>query len=115
MNTVERIKKICKDRTIPISKLEKDVGFGNGYIGQLKKGVMPDDRLKIVADYLNVSIVYLVTGKEPEQVIEMAEIDTQLILMEERVKQYAIKLSKMSKEKQEHIMCSIDMITEKEK
>ncbi len=38
MTSVERVKAICKGRKIPISRLEKDLGFGNGYIGQLKKG-----------------------------------------------------------------------------
>lgn len=37
MNTVDRIKAICKERKIPISRLEKACGFANGYIGQLKK------------------------------------------------------------------------------
>lgn len=56
MNTVERVKKICKERKIPIYKLEKDLGFANGYIGQLKKGVFPDDRLALIADYLGMPI-----------------------------------------------------------
>ena len=66
MNTVERIKNICKERKIAISKLEKECGFANGYIGQLKKGTMPDDRLNIVADYLNVSAIELSKGEKPE-------------------------------------------------
>jgi transcriptional regulator with XRE-family HTH domain len=66
MNTVERIKTICKERKIAISKLEKDCGFANGYIGQLKKGTMPDDRLNTVADYLNVSATELSKGEKPE-------------------------------------------------
>lgn len=46
MTSVEIVKNICKERKIPISKLEKDLGFSNGYISQLKKGVFPADRLK---------------------------------------------------------------------
>lgn len=66
MNTVERLKCICKERKIPISKLEKECGFSNGYIGQLRKGSMPDDRLRIVADYLGISAEELSTGEKPE-------------------------------------------------
>ena len=29
MNSVERVKKTCKERKIPISRLEKDLGFSN--------------------------------------------------------------------------------------
>lgn len=56
MTEVEKVKQICKERKIPISKLEKACGFCNGYIGQLKKGVFPSDRLLKVAAYLGVPL-----------------------------------------------------------
>ena len=55
MNSVERVKEICKERKIPISKVERDLGYANGYIGQLKKGVFPADRLLDIAEYLGVT------------------------------------------------------------
>ena len=64
MNSVERVKAICKERKIPISKLESDLKFGNGYIGQLRKGVFPADRLVKIADYLGVTTDYLLTGEK---------------------------------------------------
>ena len=64
MNSVERVKAICKERHIPIYKLEKDCGFANGYIGQLRKGTFPSDRLYIIAEYLGVSPEYLNSEKE---------------------------------------------------
>ncbi len=64
MNTVERIKQICKEKKIPISKLERDCGFSNGYIGQLRKGTVPDDRLLIISKYLNESIEYIMNGED---------------------------------------------------
>jgi transcriptional regulator with XRE-family HTH domain len=67
MNSVERVKAICSERKIAISKLEKDLGFGNGYIGQLRKGVFPADRLAKIADYLNVTTDYLLTGAETKK------------------------------------------------
>ena len=51
---------------LPISKLERDLGYSNAYISQLRKGTFPDDRLKEIAQYLNVSIDYLMTGSEIE-------------------------------------------------
>ena len=66
MNGVERVKAICKERKIPISKLEKDLGYANGYIGQLRKGVFPSDRLMEIAEYLSVSHTYILTGEETE-------------------------------------------------
>lgn len=64
MNTVDRIKQICKEKRIPLSRLERECGFANGYIGQLKKGSLPDDRLAKVADYLGVSAEYIRHGTE---------------------------------------------------
>ena len=45
LTCVERIKNICRSRHIPISQLEKEGGFANGYISKLKEGTMPADRL----------------------------------------------------------------------
>lgn len=64
MNGVDRVKAICKERKIPISKLERDLGYANGYIGQLRKGVFPSDRLLEIAEYLSVSHTYILLGEE---------------------------------------------------
>lgn len=67
MTAVERIKAICKERRIPISRLERECGFSNGYIGQLKKGMLPADRLQIVAEYLGVAPDFLMVGAGEEK------------------------------------------------
>mgnify|MGYP000743610774 CR=1 FL=1 len=64
MNSVELIKKICKERKIPISKLERDLGYGNGYINQLKKGTIPSDRAIEISNYLQIDLQYLLSGGE---------------------------------------------------
>ena len=60
----ERIRGICDDRGIPISKIEKDVGVSNGYLNPQKTKMIPADRLYRFAKYLEVSMEYLLTGKE---------------------------------------------------
>jgi len=64
MNSVERVKAICKERKIPIARLERDLGFANAYIAQLRKGEFPGERLHSIADYLGVSVDYLLYGEE---------------------------------------------------
>lgn len=108
MNAVERVKTICKERKIPISKLESDCGFANGYIGQLRKGVFPDDRILKIAEYLNVSVDYLMTGNEVEFIVEAAKKDVLLTTMPSRIKEYALKLAEMPEEKRELVMQMID-------
>ena len=114
MNTVELIKSMCKERKIPISKLEKDLGFSNGYIGQLRKGVVPNDRLKKIADYFNVSLEFLTTGKEPALSVANTDIDTDLILVDKKIKEYALKMAKLSDAKLDAIFTLIDAYENKE-
>lgn len=66
MDSVELVKKICKERKIPISRLERDCGFSNGYIRKLQEGKFPSDRLLKIAQYLDVPFSYLMTGEEKE-------------------------------------------------
>ena len=67
MTSVDKVKALCKEKKIPISKLERDLGFGNGYIGQLKKGVFPHDRLLAIAEYLGVTAFCLMGVDEPTE------------------------------------------------
>ena len=67
MNTIERVLNLLKEQGIAVSRLEKDLGFSNGYIRSLKKGTLPNDRLISVAEYLGVPAAYLAKGTEGTQ------------------------------------------------
>ena len=110
MIAVERVKTISKERKLPISKLEADCGFSNGYIGQLRKGTFPNDRLHVIAEYLNVSTQYLSTGKEFEFSPEMALTDVKLSNMPLEVKKCALKIASLPEEKQRQILGLIEML-----
>ena len=69
MNTTERVLALLKQQGIAVSRLEKELGFSNGYIKGLKKGTLPSDRLTQVANYLGVSEAYLAQGLESVQSI----------------------------------------------
>ena len=58
MDTVEFVKKLLKDRRIPLSRIEKDLGFSNGYIGTSRDSSFPYERLVKIAEYLDVSPEY---------------------------------------------------------
>lgn len=64
MDIVEKVKSICKERKIPISRLEKDCGFSNGYIRSLKNGTFPADRLNTISKYLDVPMQTLMGENE---------------------------------------------------
>ncbi len=62
MNAVERVIGTCKDRNIPLSHIERACGFSNGYLSGLKKGTIPYDRTVKIAEYLNVSVDWILRG-----------------------------------------------------
>lgn len=66
MICTEIIRDLCKKKGTTIAQLEKDLGFGNGTIASSKSNYIRSDRLKAIADYFDVSMEYLLTGKELE-------------------------------------------------
>ncbi len=62
MTTLEIIKSLCKKQRISLSGLEKILGYGNGSLAKAK--VIPSDRILEIAKYFNVSMEYIMTGKE---------------------------------------------------
>ncbi len=64
MEFLERIEITCKEKGYSIMKLEKESGLSNGQIGKWKKQKPSYDKVASVANTLNVSIDWLITGKE---------------------------------------------------
>lgn len=63
-NSVEYVREICQQRRIPISTLEKDCGFSNGYLNPKKMARLPYDRAMVIAKYLDISVDAILTGEE---------------------------------------------------
>lgn len=60
MGLYEKIQELCDDRGIAITALEKELGWGRGSIGKLKKGGSTStDRLQALAEYFQVSADFL--------------------------------------------------------
>ena len=75
MTSVEKVLDILNDRKIPVSRLERDLGFGNGYIKQLRKGEIPNIRLLKIARYLNVPARELVTDGNYVDIVVNVSLD----------------------------------------
>ena len=65
MSSVDVLLALCKQRKIAVSRVERDLKYGNGYFKSLKKKEIPGNRLSEVADYFNVTVDYLL-GATPE-------------------------------------------------
>lgn len=80
---VDRICELSQKNGLSISALERTLGLGNGIIGKWRKQSPSCDKLKLVADYLNVSIDFLISGKQHNSEI-LNEIE------EQHIKKYRI-------------------------
>lgn len=66
-NSVQYVRDICKERKIPVSQLEKDCGFANGYLNPKKMSKISYDRAVVIADYLGISPDAILNGPENEK------------------------------------------------
>ena len=60
MTSVEFIKQLCKEKNIPISRLEHDLGFSNGYIRNMTNRTLSADRAAKIAEYLSVPVEQII-------------------------------------------------------
>lgn len=60
----QNIKRICSEKKISISKLEKDVGLGNGTVGKWQTVTPRVDSIQLVATYLGIPLAELIAEQE---------------------------------------------------
>ena len=108
----ENFEKLCNDNKTNPSRVSKAKGISTATLTSWKKGAYTpkQDKLQLIAHHFKVSVDYIITGKESEFAIEMAQTDVALSNMNERLKAYALKLSELSKSDQETIMNMIDRL-----
>lgn len=73
---VERICELIKQKGMSINSVEKQLKFGNGAIKRFDKHSPSIDKIISLSDFLNVSIDYLVFGKETEHAEKINLIDS---------------------------------------
>lgn len=109
----ENFEKLCIEHNVKPATVSKETGISTATLSNWKNGnyTPKQDKLKLIADYFNVSIECVMTGKEKEYTKEMAGIDAKLIFMSKEVKEYALKLNNLPKEKQKTIIDLIDQLS----
>ena len=110
----EIFEKLLKEKGVKVADVCRGTGLKAPTFSDWKKGKSSPntDKLILIANYFGVSVEYLKTGKESPVLLEIAETDVALTNMEKRMKEYALKLAALPKDKQEHIFESIDMLNE---
>lgn len=65
MTVLERIKEECRlKKNISVTTLEQELGYSNGSLAKAKD--IPSSRIYEIANYLGLSMEYLLTGSKPE-------------------------------------------------
>lgn len=82
METLDIIRRLCKEKGISISQLESDLEYGNGSLAKSK--AMSAERMYKIAQYFGVSMEYLLTGKTINEADDEVSIlrQQQAILMD---------------------------------
>ena len=107
---------LLDEKGLKNADVARATGISNMTLSDWKRGksVPKSDKMRKIAEYLNVSVDYLMTGKDVEFTAEMAEIDVTLSNMSERMKEYALRLNNLPSDKQELVMNLIDTLMKNE-
>ena len=65
-NSVQFVRDICKERGIPVSQLERQCGFSNGYLNAKKLARLPYDRAQQIAAFLGIDADQILTGEKKD-------------------------------------------------
>ena len=106
----EIYQRLLDEKGLKNADVARATGISNMTLSDWKRGksVPKSDKMRKIAEYLNVSVDYLMTGNEVGFIVETAKKDVLLSKMPSRVKEYALKLAEMPEEKRELVMQMID-------
>lgn len=112
MNVGDRIKKRRLELGLTQEELAKKAGYkSRSSINKIELSRdLPLPKVQEVARILDCSPSYLLGWEDKTNIVETAKTDVMLSNMEHKLKEYALKLSKLSKDKQQNIFNLIDML-----
>lgn len=79
MTLLTRIKDLAQKQLLSISEIEKSASLGNGTIRRWDTSPPACDKLLRVANTLNVSVDYLLTGENNQCFIELSDNERELL------------------------------------
>ena len=110
MNVGDRIKKRRLELGLTQEELAKKAGYkSRSSINKIELSRdLPLPKVQEVARILDCSPSYLLGWEDKSNIIETAKTDVMLSNMEDRLKEYALKMAKLPKEKQDLVLKMID-------
>ena len=111
MGLKENIKRLRIEQNLTLEEVGKRTGTTKQTIKRYEDGVIatiPYDRIVALAKCFNVTPGDLMGWEDKSNIIEAAKTDIMLSNMEEKLKEYALKMAKLPKEKQDLVLKMID-------
>lgn len=71
MTQVEYLRDQCKKMGIPISRLESDLGYSNGYLNPKKLRKIPIDKAVEISEYLKLDVFELLDEDDTQKLLSM--------------------------------------------
>ena len=68
MTIFERVKELSEKQGKSLQRVSEDLGFSSNYFYRMKKQQPTAEKLKLIADYFNVSVDYLLGRAEAKSV-----------------------------------------------
>lgn len=112
MTVLERIKETARTKkNISLTVLEQQLNYSNGSLSKAKD--IPSSRIYEISKFLEVSMDYLMTGKEPtdsKYTADTAHLVSQ-IRKDAELTEALKKYFSMSEEQKKHVIATINMIS----
>ena len=112
MDIGQRIRKRREELNMTQEDLAKKLGYASrSSVNKVENArEVSMKKIHLYAIALDTTVPRLMGWEDKKEVIETADMDADLILMDERIKEYALKMSELSKENQELLMQMIDKL-----
>lgn len=115
----ENFEKLCSENNVKPSQVSKATGIHTATLTAWKqdKYTPKQDKLQLIADYFNVSVDYLMTGKEPSDSKYDSEMATLVgkLRKDKEMSEALIKYFDSSIEIKKHIVSTINMLCDSSK
>ena len=110
----EYYQKLLDEKGLKNADVARATGISNMTLSDWKRGKSEPKtkNMQKIADFLGTTLSYLVTGEESNPIFEQANTDYDLSNIDNKLKDYVFKLSKLSDKEQENIMNLIDVMYE---
>lgn len=77
---ISNIQNLCNKKNISVDKMLKECTLKPSVVDNMKKGSFPSiDKVYLIAEYFNVSVDYLLTGKEQNSSSNLTDEELELL------------------------------------